>query len=42
MELTAVVDTNRARAEEIAAQIIDFPEGLPGDAALFLMWGKKT
>jgi CBS domain-containing protein len=26
----------------IAAQVIDFPEGLPGDAALFLMWGKKS
>ena len=24
---------------QIAAQIIDFPDGLPGDAALFLMWG---
>ncbi len=23
----------------IAAQIVDFPEGVPGDAALFLMWG---
>lgn len=30
------------RGFRIAAQIIDFPEGLPGDAALFLMWGKKT
>jgi CBS domain-containing protein len=27
---------------QIAAQIIDFPEGLPGDAALFLMWGKRS
>lgn len=27
------------RGFKIAAQIIDFPEGLPGDAALFLMWG---
>ncbi|MBI1980253.1 MAG: CBS domain-containing protein [Methylocystis sp.] len=26
------------RGFRIAAQIIDFPEGLPGDAALFLMW----
>lgn len=25
----------------ISAQIIDFPEGLPGDAALFLMWGRR-
>ncbi len=24
---------------QIAAQIIDFPDGMPGDAALFLMWG---
>lgn len=30
------------RGFRIAAQIIDFPEGLPGDAALFLMWGKKS
>ncbi len=30
------------RGFRIAAQIIDFPEGLPGDAALFLLWGKKT
>ncbi len=28
------------RGFKIAAQIIDFPEGLPGDAALFLMWGR--
>jgi CBS domain-containing protein len=26
------------RGFRIAAQIIDFPDGLPGDAALFLMW----
>lgn len=26
------------RGFKIAAQIIDFPEGLPGDAALFLIW----
>ncbi|MBM3561870.1 MAG: CBS domain-containing protein [Alphaproteobacteria bacterium] len=26
------------RGFRIAAQIIDFPEGLPGDAALFLLW----
>ncbi|MFO1125642.1 MAG: CBS domain-containing protein [Methylocystis sp.] len=26
------------RGFRIAAQIIDFPEGLPGDAALFLIW----
>ncbi|MFO1102195.1 MAG: CBS domain-containing protein [Methylocystis sp.] len=26
------------RGFRIAAQIVDFPEGLPGDAALFLMW----
>ncbi|TLG74134.1 CBS domain-containing protein [Methylocystis sp. B8] len=26
------------RGFRIAAQIIDFPEGMPGDAALFLMW----
>ena len=30
------------RGFRIAAQVIDFPEGLPGDAALFLMWGKKS
>lgn len=30
------------RGFRIAAQIIDFPEGMPGDAALFLMWGKKS
>lgn len=24
---------------QIAAQIVDFPDGLPGDAALFLIWG---
>jgi CBS domain-containing protein len=24
---------------QLAAQIIDFPDGLPGDAALFLIWG---
>ena len=28
----------RPRGFRIAAQIIDFPDGLPGDAALFLMW----
>ncbi len=28
------------RGFQIAAQVIDFPDGLPGDAALFLMWGK--
>lgn len=27
------------RGFRIGAQIIDFPEGMPGDAALFLMWG---
>lgn len=27
------------RGFKIAAQIIEFPEGLPGDAALFLIWG---
>lgn len=27
------------RGFKIAAQIIDFPDGLPGDAALFLSWG---
>jgi CBS domain-containing protein len=26
------------RGFRIAAQIVDFPDGLPGDAALFLMW----
>ncbi|MGD9545693.1 MAG: HPP family protein [Methylocystis sp.] len=26
------------RGFRIAAQIVDFPEGMPGDAALFLMW----
>lgn len=30
------------RGFKIAAQIIDFPEGLPGDAALFLMWGGRS
>lgn len=30
------------RGFKIAAQIVDFPEGLPGDAALFLMWGKRA
>ncbi|MGJ0393805.1 MAG: CBS domain-containing protein [Methylocystis sp.] len=30
------------RGFKIAAQIIDFPEGLPGDAALFLIWGKRS
>ena len=24
---------------QIAAQIVDFPDGVPGDAALYLMWG---
>lgn len=24
---------------KIAAQIINFPDGMPGDAALFLIWG---
>ena len=28
-------------AFSIAAQIVDFPEGLPGDAALFLMWSAR-
>ena len=31
----------RPRGFRIAAQIIDFPQGLPGDAALFLIWGKQ-
>ncbi|WP_442753538.1 CBS domain-containing protein [Methylocystis sp. JAN1] len=30
------------RGFKIAAQIIDFPQGLPGDAALFLMWGGRS
>ncbi len=30
------------RGFKIAAQVVDFPEGLPGDAALFLIWGKRT
>lgn len=30
------------RGFKIAAQIIDFPQGVPGDAALFLMWGGKA
>jgi CBS domain-containing protein len=30
------------RGFKIAAQIIDFPEGLPGDAALFLIWGASA
>jgi CBS domain-containing protein len=29
----------KPRGFQIAAQIIDFPDGVPGDAALFLMWG---
>jgi CBS domain-containing protein len=29
----------KPRGFGLAAQIIDFPEGLPGDAALFLIWG---
>lgn len=28
----------RPRGFKIAAQIIDFPDGMPGDAALFLLW----
>lgn len=32
----------RPRGFRIAAQIIDFPDGLPGDAALFLIWGKSS
>jgi len=27
------------RGFRIAAQIIDFPDGMPGDAALFMIWG---
>jgi hypothetical protein len=27
------------RGFRLAAQIIDFPGGVPGDAALFLIWG---
>lgn len=27
------------RGFRIAAQIVDFPDGVPGDAALFLIWG---
>jgi CBS domain-containing protein len=30
------------RGFKMAAQIVDFPEGLPGDAALFLIWGKRA
>jgi CBS domain-containing protein len=30
------------RGFKIAAQIIDFPDGLPGDAGLFLIWGKSA
>jgi CBS domain-containing protein len=30
------------RGFKIAAQIIDFPQGVPGDAALFLMWGGRS
>jgi CBS domain-containing protein len=30
----------RPRGFKLAAQVIDFPDGLPGDAALFLIWGK--
>lgn len=30
------------RGFKIAAQIIDFPEGVPGEAALFLMWGRRS
>lgn len=32
-------DELKPQGFQIAAQIIDFPDGLPGDAALFLMWG---
>ncbi len=32
-------DELKPRGFQLAAQIIDFPDGLPGDAALFLMWG---
>jgi CBS domain-containing protein len=32
----------RPRGFKIAAQIIEFPEGLPGDAALFLIWGSGS
>ena len=30
------------RGFKIAAQIIDFPDGVPGDAAIFLVWGAQT
>jgi CBS domain-containing protein len=30
------------RGFKIAAQIIDFPGGVPGDAALFLIWGARS
>jgi CBS domain-containing protein len=29
----------RPRGFRLAAQIIEFPDGIPGDAALFLIWG---
>lgn len=32
----------RPRGFKIAAQIVDFPEGVPGDGALFLQWGGET
>lgn len=30
------------RGFKLAAQIVDFPDGLPGDAALFLIWGSTS
>lgn len=32
----------RPRGFRLAAQIIEFPDGLPGDAALFLIWGSDS
>lgn len=32
----------RPRGFRLAAQIIEFPDGLPGDAALFLIWGSGS
>jgi len=29
----------KPRGFGLAAQIVDFPDGVPGDAALFLIWG---
>ena len=30
----------RARGFRLAARVIDFPDGVPGDIGLFLVWGE--